>query len=126
MRFQTRSQHTNDNKHCLTDATLSSRLAHKTSVYLGTENAELVVVTGTIIVGSRVRSQGCHFTKVNFMNYKSIAVWPDGTVSNIKNESEDTHETYEHAEAVCKLLRIHGFGGMGKVFPISTRVEPIK
>lgn len=60
--------------------------------------------------------------------YKSIAVWPDTiSVGNVvgKNESGDTHSTWEQADAVCGLLRKQGFGGMKKVFPLSTRVEPV-
>lgn len=60
--------------------------------------------------------------------WRSIAVWPDTIkVGNVigKNESDDTHYCEEQAEAVCNLLRKHGFGGDGKVFPISTRVEPV-
>ncbi len=58
--------------------------------------------------------------------HRSIAVWPDTIkVGNIegKNESSDTHNTKEQADNVCTLLRKYGFGGEGKVFPISTRVE---
>lgn len=60
--------------------------------------------------------------------WRSIAVWPDTIrVGHIvgKNESDDTHSSREQAEAVCGLLREHGFGGDGKVFPVSTRVEPV-
>lgn len=63
------------------------------------------------------------------MRYRSIAVWPDTIkVGNVvgKNESDDTHDTKEQAEGVCRLLRKHGFGGEGKVFPVSTRVEPVE
>lgn len=59
--------------------------------------------------------------------WRSIAVWPDTIkVGNEvgKNESDDTHDSREAAQAVCDLLQKHGFGGDGKVFPISTRVEP--
>ena len=59
------------------------------------------------------------------LKWKSIAVWPEGTVSTPNNESEDTHEEYLQATAVCKLLSLEGFGGMRKIFPISTRVERI-
>lgn len=58
--------------------------------------------------------------------FKSIAVWPDTIkVGNVegKNESEDTHATAEQALGVCRLLKRHGFGGEGKVFPVSTRIE---
>lgn len=63
------------------------------------------------------------------MSWKSIAVWPETiSVGNIvgKNESSDTHETEDQAIAVCRLLAIHGFGGMGEVFPLSVRVEEVK
>jgi hypothetical protein len=56
--------------------------------------------------------------------YKSIAVWPESiSLGTPDNSSEDTYTTKEQAEAVCRLLERHGFGGNGKVFPISTRVE---
>lgn len=61
--------------------------------------------------------------------WKSIVVWPDTIrVGNVvgKNESEDTHPTESAANAVCTLLEKFGFAGEGKVFPLSTRVEPIK
>jgi len=60
--------------------------------------------------------------------WRSIAIWPNTIkVGNTigKNESDDIHATREAAEAVCNLLRKHGFGGNGEVFPISTRVEPV-
>jgi hypothetical protein len=60
--------------------------------------------------------------------WRSIAVWPDTIrVGNEvgKNESDDTHSTKGAAQAVCDLLMRHGFGGDGKVFPLSTRVEPV-
>lgn len=48
-------------------------------------------------------------------------------VGNIvgQNESDDTHGSYEQAQAVCDLLRKRGFGGEGEIFPVSTRVEPV-
>jgi hypothetical protein len=61
--------------------------------------------------------------------HRSIAVWPDTiSVGNIagKNESDDIHDSQEAAEAVCRLLRREVFGGEGKVFPVSTRVEPVE
>lgn len=59
------------------------------------------------------------------VRHKSIAVWPDTiNVASCKNESVDLHDSKEAAEAVCHLLQKHGFGGDGKVFPLSTRVEP--
>ncbi len=60
--------------------------------------------------------------------WRSIAVWPDTIrVGHIvgKNESDDTHDSREAAEWVCRLLLRHGFGGDGEVFPVSTRVEPV-
>lgn len=61
--------------------------------------------------------------------HKSIAVWPDTiSVGNVegKNESSDTHDSKEAAEAVCRMLQREGFGGERKVFPLSTRVEPVE
>lgn len=61
-------------------------------------------------------------------SWRSVATWPDTIrVGNVvgKNDSEDTHDSQEAAQAVCDLLKKHGFGGDGKVFPISTRVEPV-
>jgi hypothetical protein len=61
--------------------------------------------------------------------WRSIAVWPDTiSVGNVvgRNESDDTHDSEEAAEAVCLLLERHGFGGNREVFPVSTRVEPVR
>ena len=60
-------------------------------------------------------------------SWKSFAQWPRPEVQlgNELNESSDTHATEEQAAAVVKLLREKGFGGDGKVFPISTRIEPV-
>ena len=62
------------------------------------------------------------------MRFKSIAVWPVGTMKNKygEPESSDKHYSKSGAEAVCRMLHNNGFGGMGKVFPVSTRVEEIK
>jgi hypothetical protein len=60
--------------------------------------------------------------------WRSIAVWPDTIrVGHIvgKNESDDTHDSKGQAEAVCRLLEKHGFGGEGNVFPVSTRVVQV-
>lgn len=50
--------------------------------------------------------------------FTSNAEWPDGTKTN------DAHDTREQAAAVCDLLRTHGFGGFGKIFPLQSWVEP--
>lgn len=58
--------------------------------------------------------------------YTSIAVWPADAglcLGNSSNESRDTHPTFGHAAAVCRLLRERGFGGDGVIFPVSTHVE---
>jgi hypothetical protein len=61
------------------------------------------------------------------MNYRSIAKWPDSVnTGRPENESFDTHPTKEDAEAVCRMLQIHGLGGEGKIFPLSTRVEEVE
>jgi hypothetical protein len=58
--------------------------------------------------------------------FKSIAVWPKGTIYTGVDTSTDTHLTFAEAEGVCFLLRTRGFGGNYKIFPISTRVEESK
>ena len=59
--------------------------------------------------------------------WKSIAVWPpEVKCGNANNESSDTHRTEEQARAVCRGLQRDGYGGAGKIFPISTRVEEVK
>ncbi len=61
------------------------------------------------------------------MKFKSIAVWPAdacvGSTTENVNETADTHDTREQAEAVCRMLRREGLGGNGQIFPLSTRVE---
>lgn len=60
--------------------------------------------------------------------HKSIITWPlELKVGNVagKSESVDTHRSKEQAEGVCRLARREGFGGEGKYFPVSTRVEPV-
>lgn len=55
--------------------------------------------------------------------WKSVAYWPDSIkCSNEHNTSEDFHDTESQARGVCKLLRMHGYGGEGRVFPIKTEV----
>lgn len=54
--------------------------------------------------------------------YKSHAVWPvEAKVHG--NHSEDGHDTYAAAYAVCKRLLKEGLGGQGKIFPTGTWVE---
>lgn len=62
------------------------------------------------------------------MAYKSIAKWPHPAVQlgTVSKESEDTHPTKEQADAICRMLREKGFGGDGKIFPESTRVEHVE
>lgn len=56
--------------------------------------------------------------------WKSIALWPDEvSTGQIPNISEDTHQTKGAAQHVCKMLRLKGLGGDGKIFPIETKVE---
>lgn len=62
------------------------------------------------------------------MKYKSIAQWRKNEVKhlgNTNNISEDTHDTKEQAEAVCRMLERDGFGGNGQIFPIRTWIEPV-
>jgi hypothetical protein len=58
---------------------------------------------------------------------KSHAQWPKGTIGldggiNGNDQSEDTHESREAAEAVCNLLHRNGFGGDRQIFPLRTWV----
>lgn len=66
--------------------------------------------------------------------WKSIAVWPKGTITTIHEDdtkpdegdiSTDTHLSYEAAQWVCRELNLSGFGGDGKIFPINTFIEPV-
>lgn len=53
----------------------------------------------------------------------SQAIWPDTVkLYNQLNESRDSHGSIAAAEAVCQMLRDRGFGGDGRIFPLSTRV----
>lgn len=59
------------------------------------------------------------------MQYKSLALWPEGTINgNEDNLSEDTHGSEFDARTVTNLLCRNGFGGDGEVFPVSAWVEP--
>lgn len=60
------------------------------------------------------------------MRFKSIAVWNRGLGNSGDTfETEEMHPSKEAAEAVCKKLLRYGLGGQSKVFPLSTRVEPV-
>jgi hypothetical protein len=68
------------------------------------------------------------YTRLKPQRARSVAVWPETIrVGNAegRNESSDDHDSPEAAYAVCRMLERDGFGGEGKVFPLSTRVEPI-
>ncbi len=54
------------------------------------------------------------------MRYQSNALWPAGVCSSQwgDNISTDTHDTVEQSAAVCRMLRVEGFGGERKVFPL--------
>lgn len=69
------------------------------------------------------------YTRLKPQRARSVVVWPDtvnvGSASS-ENESVDEHDSPEAAYAVCRMLKQNGFGGEGKVFPISTRVELIE
>lgn len=58
--------------------------------------------------------------------WKSVVHWPVAIrCGNDENTTEDKHSSYQAAAAVCESLRQRGFGMMGKVFPLKTRVDPI-
>lgn len=60
------------------------------------------------------------------MKYLSFAEWPEGTCRNRFGLpiSQDTHETKEAAEGVCRLLEREGYSGQRQAFPIRTWTEP--
>lgn len=61
--------------------------------------------------------------------WKSVAVWPKGVginLGNHENKSEDTHDCPVFAARICAALEQNGFGGNGKIFPLSTRVEIVE
>lgn len=60
------------------------------------------------------------------MKYLSFAEWPEGTCRNRFGLpiSQDTHESKEEAECVCRLLWSKGYAGQGETFPIRTWTEP--
>jgi hypothetical protein len=66
----------------------------------------------------RDRSMGYNW----LFRFASVATWPKGTTSG--DMSIDYHDTPKSAEAVCRLLERHGFGGDKKVFPVKTEVRP--
>ncbi len=57
--------------------------------------------------------------------WRSCAKWPINVTTTFPNNvSKDTHDTKEQAEGVCSLLHKDGLGGNGKIFPLTTWVEP--
>lgn len=61
------------------------------------------------------------------IKYRSIAYWPKDVginLGNCDNRSEDTHDSFRAAEAVCNALHNVGFDGEGRIFPIKTEVVP--
>ena len=52
--------------------------------------------------------------------WRSMATWPHPL-----GISTDRHKTKSQAEAVCEKLKKDGFGGNGKIFPITTHVNEI-
>lgn len=54
--------------------------------------------------------------------YKSVAIWPKGKFDYCNNRTEDAHDTYGQAQAVCNMLMATG-NAMG--FPEKAFVEPI-
>ena len=58
------------------------------------------------------------------MPWLSVAEWPKGTIPYLNDKTTDGHDTKEQAEGVCKQLKLKGWGGEGKVFPLKTYTEP--
>ena len=52
--------------------------------------------------------------------YQSNTLWPAGVCPGPRgdNISTDTHDSVEESAGACRLLKRHGFGGEGKVFPL--------
>jgi len=63
--------------------------------------------------------------QVSLKKFRSIAHWPTGAIGFDNDISTDEHDTEAEAQGVCDLLRRNGLGGDGKVFPLSTAVQPI-
>ena len=57
--------------------------------------------------------------------FKSCAEW-EAKHRFYENKTTDTHETKEHAEAVCRGLERDGLGGEKIHFPLKTWVEELK
>lgn len=60
--------------------------------------------------------------------WESYATWDRNKINlhNDLNESTDTHESEEEAVGVVFLLRKFGFGGEGRIFPITSGVRRVK
>lgn len=59
------------------------------------------------------------------MHYKSVAVWPAGTIDFDNNVTEDSHEKMMQAGAVCNQLHKYGFGMEGRIFPVKTMIVEV-
>ena len=61
--------------------------------------------------------------------FRSYAEWPPGTLNGYNNDvSTDDHhgpDPHRMAVAVCAGLERDGFGGEGKIKPLTTWIEPI-
>ncbi len=62
------------------------------------------------------------------MRYRSFAQWPEGHVYTVPplapNTTDDSHDSKEMAEGVCRLLEKDGLGGEKIHFPVMTWIEP--
>lgn len=60
------------------------------------------------------------------IGWYSVAYWPaEINLYNSDNTSDDKHDSYKEAAAICRRLRSEGFGGDCKVFPTKVEVRPI-
>ena len=58
--------------------------------------------------------------------FSSNAKWPDSVCTcRIDNVTTDSHDTEEQATAVCRRLKLDGFGGNRLVFPLKTWTEEL-
>jgi hypothetical protein len=57
---------------------------------------------------------------------QSNALWPKGTSVGCKWGTQittDKHYSEAHARAVCEMLRVEGFGGGRRIFPLMVWVS---
>lgn len=105
------------------DRRSQASVTHLFDALLGKPLSPTCVKCGGITVDEGPRAGRCSCAATR---WKSCAQWPEECCPAIGNYSDDTHDTKEAAEAVCRLLERRGFGGDGIHFPVRTWVEEVK